>query len=234
MHGGVHADFGLEHTADHALHAVDLGGGGDPQRVVETAALHELNVDQVRRAHLHNRHRVLGGEYAFIRHDRDVGALGHVAQALKVAALDRLLDELNVKATFLHLVEELNRLLGGPRLVRVDAQADIGAGSLAHGGKARDVKRRVDADLDLERVVAAGDGGQGVARHLFRVVDADGDVGGDLLSARAEELIDRRAQHLAVQVVQRDIHRGLGAGVVDDGSVQQLHQRLKAVDFLPP
>ena len=28
MHGGVHADLGFQHAADHALHAVDLGSGG--------------------------------------------------------------------------------------------------------------------------------------------------------------------------------------------------------------
>ena len=40
-------------------------------------------------------------------------------------------------------------------------------------------KRQLLAHLDLQAVVAAVDGVQGIAHHLFGVVDADGDVGDD-------------------------------------------------------
>src|SRR3546814_1208047 len=50
VHRGGDADAGVEHAADHALHAVQRGDVGDEDGVGDAAGLHQLDVDDVGRS----------------------------------------------------------------------------------------------------------------------------------------------------------------------------------------
>src|SRR5699024_11770417 len=93
LHGGVHRDLGLQHAADHALHPVDLGGGGDAEGAGQAAALHQLDVDVVGRPALEDAQGVGGAEHAFVGHHRHPAVAGDVGQALQIA--DRKSTRLN-------------------------------------------------------------------------------------------------------------------------------------------
>ena len=138
--------------------------------------------------------------------------------------LDRLLHELDVQALLLHPVQDAHGFLRGPALIRVDADAGLLGHGGADGAQAGDVLFRLLAHLDLQAVVAAVDGVQGVAHHLLGVVHADGDVGDDGLLRAAHQLVDRDLIQLAIQVPQGHIHGSLGAGVLLDAAVQRDHQ----------
>ena len=229
MHGGVHADLGFQHAADHALHAVHLGGRCDLEGVVQAAALHQLDVHEVCGSHLHDGQCVLRGEHALVGQHRHIGALGNILQAFKIVGLDRLLHEFDIKALLLHSVQDAHGFLGGPALICVDADAGLLGHSTADGAQACNILFRLLAHLDLQAVVAAVDGVQGIAHHLFGVVDADGDVGDDGLLCAAHQLVHRDFVQLAVQIPQGHIHSSLGAGVLLDAGIQCDHQVFKVV-----
>ena len=121
MHGGVHGNLRFQHAADHARHAVHLGRGRDLQRRIQAAALHQLDVDQVGRAHLHDFERVRGRKYAFVGQHRHAAALGDVFKTLEIVRGHGLLHEFNIQTAILHGVQDAHGLLGLPRLIRVDA-----------------------------------------------------------------------------------------------------------------
>ena len=163
-------------------------------------------------------------------------ALGHVAQAVHVVRLDRLLDELGVQPRVLQPADDAHRLAGRPALVSVHAQHGVRGHGRADRRKARKVQLHVGSDLDLEDAEAAAAGGQGVGDHGVHVVDADGDVRLQALPRAAEQLVERDAPLLADQVVDRHLHRGLGRGVVDhralDGVVHLVRVRHLAAEDL--
>ena len=76
LHGGVDRDLCFQHTADHALHAVHLSGGGNAQGIGDAAALHQLDVHQVGRAGLHDPQGICRAEHAL------VGQHGHIGMAI--------------------------------------------------------------------------------------------------------------------------------------------------------
>src|SRR5690606_23063557 len=82
VHGGGDADGRLDHAADHAVHPVHGGDVGDADRVGDTAGLHELDVDDGRRAALDQVDHLGRAEHALVGHYRGVHALGDVLQAL--------------------------------------------------------------------------------------------------------------------------------------------------------
>ena len=200
MDGGVDGDFGLQHTADHALHPVDLGGGGDFQGVVQAAALHQFDIHQVGGPHLHDGQGVLGREDALVGQNGDVGPLGDVFQPGKVVGLDGLLHKLNVQPLVLHLVQQADGLLGFPALIGVDADAGLVPDGLADGGQPGHVQLRVGPHLDLQGVVAPLHRVDGIPGHLLRGIHADGDIGNNLFPGPAHQLVDRNPIQLAVQV----------------------------------
>ena len=104
VHRCCNADLGLQHAADHALHAINLRSGSNFQRIGDAAAFHEFDVYKIRSAHLHDFERVFRREHAFIRKHRHIGTLGNVFQALKIMSCHRLLHKLNVKPFLLHLI----------------------------------------------------------------------------------------------------------------------------------
>ena len=81
----------------------------------------------------------------------------------------------------------------------------------------------IRADLELEDGEALGGPLGGGRRQLVGLARGDGHVGGYPLGAgrAAEERGQAHARPPGGQVVQRDVHRGLGAEVADDG-VEQL------------
>src|SRR5690606_4871212 len=212
VHGRAHADAGLQHATDHAVDAVHAADVGDAHGVGNAAGLHQLDVDDVRRAHpdqLDDLHRA---EHALVGHHRSMHALGDVAQPLQVVRLDRLLDQLKLDPGVLQRLQRVYRLLGAPALVGVQAEQ----GTALDRGMDRlgplDVHADVLADLDLQRLEAAFHRCDRVGDQLVDVVDADGDVGGDHRVAAAQQLVQRRPVKLAPQVVHRDLDGGLGAG----------------------
>ena len=67
---------------------------------------------------------------------------------------DRLLDP--VRRERRELGDARGRLVGRPRLVRVDHDRRVGAERVAHRGEVRDVALGAEADLELERAIAFG------------------------------------------------------------------------------
>lgn len=76
-------------------------------------------------------------------------------QPIKVVGLDRLLHELDVQALVLHLVEQLDGLLGAPGLVGIDADANIVAYLFADRHETGHIQRGIGAHLDLHGVIPA-------------------------------------------------------------------------------
>ena len=114
-----------------------------------------------------------------------------------------------------------------------DADADLFPHRPADGGQPRGVEGGVRPDLDLEAVVAAGDGVAGVPGHLLGRVDADGDVGDQLPPGAAQQLVHRDAVQLAVEVPQGHVGGGFGACVVDAGFLDPGGDGFKVVHLLP-
>src|SRR5690606_3262477 len=226
------ADARFEHAADHALDLVQRGDVGDPDRVRNTAGLHQLDVDDVGRAQVDQLDHLHRAEHALVGHDRGVHPLGDVAHALEVAGLDRLLHQLQPHAGVLQGGDRVDRLLGGPALVGVEAEQ----GAALHRGVDRldalDVDADVLAHLDLQRVEAALHRADGVSHHLVDGVHADGDIGGDDRVAATEHLVQRRVVELAPQVVHRDLHRRLGAGVLLHRGLDQPGDAVEVGDVL--
>lgn len=102
---------------------------------------------------------------------------------------DRLLHELDVQALVLHLVEQLDGLLGAPGLVGIDADANVVAYLFADRHETGHIQRGIGAHLDLQGVIAAVYCVAGVTGHLFGGIDADGDVGDNLGAATPQKLI---------------------------------------------
>ena len=76
-------------------------------------------------------------------------------QPLKAVGLDRLLHELDVQALVLHLVEQLDGLLGAPGLVGIDADANVVAYLFADRHETGHIQRGIGAHLDLQGVIPA-------------------------------------------------------------------------------
>ena len=224
MHRRRHADARFEHAADHAVHPVERGEIGGEDGAGQPAGLHQLDVDDVGGAHSHQVQHFLRPEHAFIGHHRGVDALGDVLEALEVACLHRLFEQFQADAGVLQRVHGVHRLFRGPALVGIKAQQ----GAVPDRGVDRldplHVQPDVLAHLDLERAEAALDRGKRLGHHLVDVVHADGDVGADDRLAAAQHLVERCAVVLAPQVVERDFHRRLGAGVALQRGLDQAHR----------
>lgn len=76
-----------------------------------------------------------------------------------------------------------------------------------------DIRIDVLADLDLQCAIAACKRRLRLRHHGVDGIGTDGDVGGDTRRATTEQLVQRRAERLCPQIVKRDFHGGLGAGV---------------------
>jgi hypothetical protein len=98
-----------------------------------------------------------------------------------------------------------------PLLVGVDHQRHVIAEVLADGGDALDVERTVGLPhLQLDAADAALDGGCCIDEQLIegRVQEAArGVVAGDRIAVGAEQLGQRQAGPLRLQVVERDVER---------------------------
>src|SRR5690606_4319381 len=155
VYRGGNADRGLDHAADHAVHAVPLGDVGDADGIGDAAGLHQLDVDDVGGATLDQVDHLGGAEHAFVGHHRRVHALGDVFQALDVARGHRLLQQLQVDAGVFQRVDREHGLLRRPALVGVQAQQGAAVDRGVDGLDPFDVQADVLADLDLQRLEAA-------------------------------------------------------------------------------
>src|SRR4030095_16854309 len=122
VHGRGDADAGLEHAADHALDLVHRRDVGNAYRIGDAAGLHQLDVDDVGRAHADQLDDLGGTEHAFVGHDRRVHAFWDVFHAVQVLRLDRLFDQFETHAGVLEVLQGVYRLFGRPALVRVQTQ----------------------------------------------------------------------------------------------------------------
>ncbi len=232
MHGRGHADAGLDHAADHAFHPVHRGDVGDADGVGDAAGLHQLDVDDVGGAHLDQVDHLGRAEYAFVGHHRRVHAVGDVLQSVQVAGLHRLFQQFQHHPGVLQVLHGEHRLLGGPALVGVQAQQGAAFDRGVDGLHPLDVQADVLAHLDLQRFEAALHRADRVGHHLVDVVHADGDVGGDDRVAAAQHLVQRRVVQLRPQVVNRDLHRGLGAGVAFQRGLDEVGDAVEVGDVL--
>ncbi len=127
--------------------------------------------------------------------------------AFVVVGVERLFDPDQVE-----LLEDAAHALRGravPLLVGVDHQRHVVAEVLAHRFDALDVERAVGlADLELDAADAALDRGRGIDHQLVerRVQEpARGVVAGDRVAVRTQQLGQRQAGALGLQVVQRHV-----------------------------
>src|SRR5581483_4047302 len=219
-------------AADHAFHVVHGGDVGNADGVGDAAGFHQLDIDDVGGAQADQFDHFHRPEHALVGHYRCMHTLGDVAHAGQVARLDRLLDQLQFDAGIFQRVQRVDGLLGGPALVRIQAQQRTAFDGGVDGLDPFDVHADVLAHLDLQRAEAAIHRADGVGHHLVDVVHADGDVGSDHRIAAAQELVERRVIQLPPKVVQRDFHRRLGAGVFLHRRLHQLGEAIEVGDVL--
>ena len=111
LHGCVDRDLGFQHTADHALHAVDLRRRGNAEGVGDAAALHQLDVHEMA-APVCMMRRASAGLNTLS--SASTGTLAwRVTYCIpsRSAAGTGSLNELDVQALLLHLVEDTDSLL---------------------------------------------------------------------------------------------------------------------------
>jgi hypothetical protein len=98
-----------------------------------------------------------------------------------------------------HRREPVNRLLDGPRPVRVDAQHRLGAECIADGFHLIDVP--VHPDLELERLESAAGPGDRLSGHVIRLARRQRRVAGHRPGVRGAQQPPRGlARDLAAQV----------------------------------
>ncbi len=139
-------------------------------------------------------------------------------QPVEIGARHRLLDQLDVEAGVLDAADDPDGLARRPALVGVEPDQRPRADGGADPPYPLQVAGGVRADLDLEhgepvRDPVARGGGQRVG-----VAGRERDVGGHAQRRAAEQPHQRYAEPARGQVVQRDVDRGLGRLVADDGA----------------
>ena len=191
---------------------VRLGNGVDLFCRVQAAALHQLDVDDVRGIDLAGFCRVNGRVDRLIQHDLQVHLGTHKAHTVQIPAGQALFHRFH---TYLFkCFQGAHRIADSVTLVGVHTQADVGAHRLTDQGQCLDVLCRVDAGFDFQNGEAIlfhpfpGFGG-----HGFRCVNAHRHVSDDLVHAAAQHLVQRLTHQLALDIVQGNIHRGLCRGV---------------------
>src|SRR5690606_27916259 len=107
MDRGGDTDACLQHAAYHAFDSVHRRDVGNPDRVGDAAGLHELDIDDVRRAHADQFDHLGRAEDALVGHDRGVHAFGDVLHAVQVLRLDRLLDQFQADPRILQRLQRV-------------------------------------------------------------------------------------------------------------------------------
>ena len=187
------AEARLDHAAQHHPEPERTCGDCDAQRLADPARLRQLDVDSV--CPLGAPGDVRGDVAVLVdvdRHRRAPLQLG----AVRVTGGERLLAVLD-----LHLREELDGLVERPVLVDVDLEGERGRS--ADGAHAVEVEAVAAAELQLQPLESAPLGGLGAARHVVGVAEPHGPRRGRAVAAQAEELPDRKAHELALEVVER-------------------------------
>src|SRR5579885_294451 len=207
--GGGQARF--DHGADHQFGVGGAAEGGDVERL-DDAALHELDVDDVGRAHADQVGDVGGAGGAFVGGDGDAGVLCDVAQALVVIFVDGLLQHQGADVAVVQCFKAEQGLAGGVALVGVQRQTETGRG-LANGLDAGHILAQVTADLDLDGANAAR---HDLLRQFVAVFGCDhrnAHIGFDGAADSAKEDVERYAVRAGQRVEQGHFHTG------DDGSL---------------
>ena len=219
----------LEARADHAA-AVHRQAGearqGQPAlRLEQAAGLLQLEEQPVGGAPVDDLLQVMQLLRRLVGVDRRADLRAQAGHAFDVPVRQRLLDQ--VEPARVELADDVQRLLVVPEAVGVDRQEGVGADRVAHRVDHRDVVgHRAVADLHLEEREAG----------LLRERGLGGDVVGlagrqhpalarRFECAAAEQLVDRHAEQLALEVVQREVDRRLGLVVV---AHQQVHLRRRS------
>ena len=198
---GSDADARLDHAAEHHAETERARGVRHPDRLADPARLRELDVDAVRdlgaARHVGERVAVL------VDVDRDRRLRPELLRA-GVGGRQRLLDVRDAELD--ELRDRLERLVERPPLVHVDLQRQVGA--RADGAHALDVEPVTASELELEPLEAVADE-LGAPGHVVRVAEPDRPRGRRAAPWQPEQLPDRDAEQLALQVVERAVERCL-------------------------
>ena len=193
------AEAGLDHAAEHDAEAERARSVRHPHRLADPARLRELDVDPVR--DLGARGDVVEPVAVLVDVDRDRRALLQRPAAL-VARAQRLLAVGD--AELRELRQRIERLLERPELVHVDLERQLG--DAADGAHALDVEPVAAAELQLQplepRLRPLGAPG-----HVVRVAEPDRPRGRRAGARQPEQLPDRDAEQLPLQVVERAVER---------------------------
>ena len=160
---------------------------------------------------------------------RNRAAVRDILQPVKIRRFHRLFHQLKADPPLLHLIQDPDRLLRRPGLIGINADADIRSDRTADSEKSLHIQRRIDADLDLDGVIAAPYRVHGVLRHLFRRVHTDRNVRDNRPAGASQQLVYRDVIQLAVQIVQCHIHSRLGRGIVHDRLLHLLNHILEFI-----
>ena len=93
---GRRGDRTLDHRSDLTDDPGRLGDRVHPDRVDQSAGLHQLDVDQVRRPQLDHPPHLAHAVDALIGHDRRAGRAADFGQGGDIVLIDRLLDVVRV------------------------------------------------------------------------------------------------------------------------------------------
>ena len=197
---------GLDHAAEHDAEPERARGVRHPDRLADAARLRQLDVDPVR--DLSARSDAVEPVAVLVDVDRDRRALLQRPPAL-VARAERLLAVRDPELG--ELRQRLQRLVERPPLVDVHLQRQVGDG--ADGAHALDVEPVGTAELQLQPPEA------GAAFSARRAMSSGSpsqtvqEVGGPR-PRQAQQLPDRDAEQLALEVVERAVERRPGGVLV--------------------
>ena len=206
----------FEHVAEDRRQSSRRQHCADGPRPVE-AVLGHLDLHAVGGAEADHVHRVLRRRHHVVGHDRNADVAAYLGQPEHVVARHRLLDVFRPIA--LNRTREPDRIGRTVVIVGIDPQRHRLADRGAHRSDPVDVGFDGFADLDLDREKARGRLRRRLLRHRVRRHDADDrtDHRNALQQPAAEQIGDRNADRLGVQIVERIGDGGLGP----DASLQR-------------
>ena len=212
--GGADRAGRFRHAAEHDFQAEGAGEDDHLVRLAESGALHELDVDAVKRA----------GEFGdiaealavFVGDEREGAAFAEPRGVVELFLGHRLLDEDDALGGA-PLDEAQGVVAVFPALVGVDGKGDVG--DFADGGDEGAVGGVVAAEFYLDDF--EGGGLAGFLADDVRGIDADGEGGdGGCGGVEAPETVPGGAELLADPVVEGEIDGGFGGGVAGGEGVE--------------
>ena len=224
-----------------------VGHGGDLPRLGDTARVHQVGLGDVDALHLQEAAELALGVEPLRAHDRDRDLAADLRVRRQVVGGHRVLVGEQVEV--LQSPGQADRVGHGEAAVAVDEELHLRPHGLAHGFE---VGRRllgvtvveVGVPVEAGPVAPAGASLQGEValvplglRHRRRRLGGGAaEVGvhvDRLAEGAAEQLVDRQARHLALDVPQGDVDAGQGAHPHGAGHAPDAAHRGSLVDVVP-